>query len=199
MNPEDGAAASAVRAWEIVAREPVADCEVFRVEQLRARSPHDARTYDRFVLRVPDWVNVVALTEDGDVILVEQYRFGAGIVSLEFPAGILEPGEDPAAGARRELHEETGYEPAEVRLVGSVFPDPALQDNQLHAVLARGCRKIGSAHQDEGEDVQLRLVSVAELRELVRDGGIRHALALTTWLLVQEHLGEERLDPSSPG
>ncbi len=199
MNPDDEAAASEVRAWEIVAREPVADCEVFRVERLRARSPRDARTYDRFVLRVPDWVNVVALTEDGDVILVEQYRFGAGIVSLEFPAGILEPGESPAAGARRELHEETGYDPAEVRLVGSVFADPALQDNQLHAVLASGCRKIGSAHQDEGEDVQLRLVSLAELRELVRGGHIRHALALTTWLLVQEHLGEKRLGLAGPG
>ena len=189
MGAPAGGAAGERRTWEIVGRDRVADCEVFRVDRLRARSPRNGRTYDRYVLDVPDWVNVVAFTEDGHVILVEQYRFGAGILSLEFPAGILEPGESPADGARRELHEETGYEPADIQVIGEVFADPALQDNRLHVVAARGCRRVASPHQDESEDVRIRLVTPEELRGLLRDGGIRHALALTTWFLFQERAG----------
>ncbi len=188
MNAQGEGGSADARAWQVVEREPVADCHVFRVERLQVRSPRDGRLYDRHVLEVPDWVNVVAFTEDGHVILVEQYRFGAGILSLEFPAGILEPGEDPAAGGMRELREETGYDSADVQAVGFVYANPALQDNRQHAVLARGCRSVAAPHQDEGEDVHLRLVTPDELRALIRDGTIRHALALATWFLVQEHI-----------
>ncbi len=191
MNRSGDARSAGARAWEVGEREPVADCEVFRVERLRVRSPRNGNTYDRHVLEVPDWVNVVAFTEDGHIILVEQYRFGAGILSLEFPAGILEPGENPAEGGVRELREETGYDAADARVVGFVYANPALQDNRQHAVLARGCRRVAPPHQDEGEDVHLRLVTPDELRALIRDGTIRHALALVTWFLVEEHLREE--------
>ncbi len=186
MSPEAGERAA--RAWEIVGREPVADCEVFRVERVRARSPRNGRSYDRYVLDVPDWVNVVPFTDDGRIVLVEQYRFGAGLLSLEFPAGILEQGEEPAAGGVRELREETGYDSDDVQAVGFVYANPALQGNRQHAVLARNCRRVAAPEQDEGEDVHLRLVTPDQLRALIRDGTIRHALALATWFLVQEHI-----------
>ncbi len=191
MTTEGEGRAAAGRAWEIVERESVADCEVFRVEHLRARSPRDGRIYDRHVLAMPEWVNVVAFTDDGRVVMVEQYRFGAGIHSLEFPAGILDPGEDPAQGGVRELREETGYDAADARVVGSVYANPALQDNRLHAVLARGCRNLSPPRQDDGEDVHVRLVTPDELRTFLRDGTIRHALAITTWFLVKGHLRVE--------
>ncbi len=190
MDTEGEAGAAAGRVWQIVEREPVADCEVFRVERLRARSPRDGRTYDRYVLALPEWVNVVAFTDDGRIVMVEQFRFGAAIHSLEFPAGILDPGEDPAEGGVRELREETGYVPADYRLIGSIYADPSLQNNRLHAVLARGCRRLASPQQDEGEDVHVRLVTPAELSTFLRDGTVRHALAITTWFLVQEWLRE---------
>ncbi len=190
MDSQGAGRAAAARAWEVVEREPVADCQVFHVERLVVGSPRDGRSYVRHVLEVPDWVNVVAFTDDGHIILVEQYRFGAGILSLEFPAGILEPGENPAEGGVRELREETGYDSADAQTVGFVYANPALQDNRQHAVLARGCRRVAAPHQDEGEDVHLRLVTPDELRALIRDGTIRHALALATWFLVQEHLAD---------
>ncbi len=188
MNGQGEGRAAAARAWEVVEREPVADCQVFRVERLHVRSPRDGRTYERHVLAMPEWVNVVAFTGDGRVILVEQYRFGAGILSLEFPAGILEAGEDPAMGGLRELREETGYDSADAQAVGFVYANPALQDNRQHAVLARGCRPVAAPQQDEGEDVHLRLVTPDELHALIRDGTIRHALALATWLLCQDYI-----------
>lgn len=187
----EGRGGTAGQAWQVVEREPVADCDVFRVERLRARSPRDGRTYDRYVLAMPEWVNVVAFTDDGRIVMVEQFRFGAGIHSLEFPAGILDSGEDPAAGGVRELREETGYVPADYRLVRSIYADPSLQNNRLHAVLARGCRRLAPPQQDEGEDVHLRLVTPDELRTYLRDGTIGHALAITTWFLVEHWLEAE--------
>ncbi len=174
---------SGARPWEIVARQLVARCHVFDVERLHTRSPRTGELHERHVLRVRDWVNVVPFTDDGHVIMVEQYRFGAGVLSLEFPAGILEADEDPTAGAARELREETGYEPATTSPVTSVYADPALQDNRLHVVVARGCRQVSSPDQDEGEDVHVRLVPVEEVARLIREGAIQHALAITAWYL----------------
>ncbi len=171
------------RPWEIVQRQRVAHCEIFEVDRLRTRSPRTGATHDRYVLSVPEWVNVVAFTEAGQVILVEQYRFGAGILSLEFPAGILDPGEDPVAGGLRELREETGYEAATAVLASSVYADPALQDNHLHVVVARGCTYATAPSQDEGEDVHMVLVPAEEVPDLIREGRIRHALAITAWYL----------------
>jgi 8-oxo-dGTP pyrophosphatase MutT (NUDIX family) len=176
--------------WQILARETLADYEVFTVERLRARSPRTGVVFDRYALHLPDWINVVAFTEDGLLLMVEQYRFGAGVLSLEFPAGLLDPGEDPLDGALRELREETGYEPATLRLAGSVCADPAIQDNRLHVALALGCRRAGAPKLDEGEDVHLRLVGVAALEGMIERGEIRHALAIAAWHLAGPALAD---------
>lgn len=175
-------------AWEEVGRDKLADYEVFGVQRLRVRSPATGQLFDRHILEIPDWVNVVAFTEDRRLLMVEQYRFGAGVLSLEFPAGTLEPGEPPLQGARRELREETGYEPATLELVGEVFADPAIQDNLLHVALARGCRPTGRPEPDEGEEVHVRMVEVAELEAMIRAGEIRHALAIAAWALAKSRM-----------
>lgn len=185
--------------WEILAREPLGDFEVFSVHRLRARSPRHGQVFDRHVLHVPDWVNIVAFTEDGQAIMVEQYRFGAGVLSLEFPAGTLEEGEEPLDGARRELLEETGFEPAELRLVGTVYADPAVQDNLLHVVVARGCRLTGAQALDEGEDVHVRLVAPDALLGLVAHGEIVHGLAITAWAVAMATRLGEREDGTGEG
>lgn len=167
--------------WEILAREPLGDFEVFTVFRLRARAPRDGRVFDRHVLRIADWVNILAYTADGRAILVEQYRFGAGILSLEFPAGTLEEGEDPVEGARRELREETGFDSDDLRLVGTVYADPAVQDNLLHVVVARACRPVGGQSLDEGEDVHVRLVAGDAIAPMIAGGEIVHGLAIAAW------------------
>ncbi len=173
------------RPWDVLGRERLGDFGVFRVDRLNVRNPRTGEVLDRHVLDVPDWVNVIPFTPDGRIVMVEQYRFGGGILSLEFPAGTLEPGEDPVVGGLRELREETGYRPAAAERVADVFADPAIQGNLLHVVVARDCVLTHAPEQDEGEDVHVRLVTEAELHALIARGRIRHALAVTAWCLYQ--------------
>ncbi len=117
--------------------------------------------------------------------MVEQYRHGTGERTLEFPSGIIEPGEDACAAGLRELEEETGYCAGGCRLLGRVQPNSALQDNELAVVSAWGCTATGRTALDPGEDVTVHLFTPAEVTALIESGRIRHALALITWGLYE--------------
>ena len=118
--------------------EQVADCRVFKVRRDYSTDPRDGKRHDFYVIEAPDLINVIPLTKDEEVVLIEQYRHGTEEVSLEIPGGMVDPGEGPRETAARELFEETGYEAAEVIFLGKTRPNPAIQDNWIHTFLARG-------------------------------------------------------------
>ena len=118
--------------WEKVDSQGGPELPLFKVRFDLMRHPSSGYTHRCLVLESPDWVNVVATTTDGRVILVEQFRYGVGEISLEPPAGIVEPGEESGVTARRELLEETGYGGGRWRYLGSVQPNPAFHDNLCH-------------------------------------------------------------------
>jgi ADP-ribose pyrophosphatase len=123
-------------------------------------------------------VNVVALTDAGDAILVRQFRAGVEANTLEIPGGMVDAGEEPAAAAVRELLEETGYAPTEVAFLGAVHPNPALQTNRCHSYLALGCKRVAESAQEAGEDIAVVLVPAPTLHGLIRSGAITHALVV---------------------
>lgn len=164
--------------WQVVADEPAGDLRIFRVERARRRSPSTGRVHLFTRLRAPDWVNVVALTPEGGVVLVEQARHGTGEVTVEIPGGAVDPGETPAAAAARELEEETGFVPAEVVPIGCVEPNPAFLDNRCWTFLATGCRATGRRRPDPAEEIAVRVAPLTELTRLIDDGTIRHALVV---------------------
>jgi 8-oxo-dGTP pyrophosphatase MutT (NUDIX family) len=164
--------------WRTLSSRPLADCRVFRVDIERAENPQTGQSGDFSIIRAPDWVVALASPEPGKFLMVEQYRFGAHRLSLEFPAGCLEKGEDIVTGAARELAEETGYEPTlPGRVIGSFLPNPALQDNTCHVVLFGKVEKAGKAHPDELEELALSLRDLGEIRALALSGGIVHGMA----------------------
>ncbi len=171
----------AVGVWPRLASDVLGDFEIFRVRRDRVRSPRTGAVLDRHVLEMPGWVNVVPVTRDGRIVLVEQFRHGTREVTLELPAGIVDPGEDPCAAGLRELEEETGFRAAAGRVIGVVEPNPALQDNRSAVVLAEDCVPDGRAAPDEGEDVHVHVVEPAKVRELIARGVIRHAIAIAAW------------------
>ena len=131
---------------------------------------------DATILELSTWANVVALTKDGDVVLVRQYRHGVCDVLLEFPGGVVEDGEDPLVGVRRELLEETGYSVSNVVEVGKIYPNPAFQTNALYCFLALDAEKVSGQKLDPGEDIEVHLVPLDELIEMARKGQFPHAL-----------------------
>ncbi len=126
----------------------------------------------------PDWCNVVAVTPDDELVLVWQHRFGTDALSLELPGGMIDRGEAPAAAARRELREETGFVADEVTPLLTVHPNPALQDNVCHTFLARGARLGGSTAFDEGEECEVALVRLRDSGELFAHPRFTHALSI---------------------
>src|SRR5690349_23829686 len=97
--------------WTTCSSREIADCRVFKVREDSSRRDSDGAESTFFVVENPDWVNIVAVTSDHKVVLIEQFRHGSGSMILEIPGGMADNGEDPIAAAGRELIEETGYSP----------------------------------------------------------------------------------------
>ena len=131
-----------------------------------------------FTLDPPDWINVIALTEDEEIVLVEQYRFGTQSVTLEIPGGMIDPGEQALETAKRELLEETGYAGLHWESLGKVSSNPAIQTNYTHMYLATGCRKVQDQDLGEHELINVHKVPINEFLELVEVGIIHHALVV---------------------
>jgi 8-oxo-dGTP pyrophosphatase MutT (NUDIX family) len=165
-----------LRPWAKLSSRTLFGSKVFELGMERLRSPRTEHELDAVVLRSADWVNVVALTPDDQVVMVRQYRFGIEEVTLEIPGGIVDPGESPLVGARRELREETGYDCASVTSLGSIAPNPAIHRNRLHTFLAEGCVLAAAQEQDPGEDIEVELCPLAEIDGLLASGAISHAL-----------------------
>jgi ADP-ribose pyrophosphatase len=167
-----------ILAWQHLYSEPGPDLTVCRVRFDWVENPRNAHRMKATVLEVRDWVNVVALTPDGKLVVVEQYRFGAGKVTTEVPAGILEPGEDHQQAAMRELREETGYTSENWMYLGWVEPNPAFMNNHCHHWVARDVRCTHPPELDDGEAIVVRELSVEEVREHIQRGEMRSSLGL---------------------
>jgi ADP-ribose pyrophosphatase len=167
--------------WEILERRVGTDYGVFRprVHDARHASVAGARRFA--VIDCPDWVNVIAVTPDRQVVLVRQFRHGTESVTVEIPGGAVDLGERHEQAARRELAEETGYRAGSWRQLGMLEPNPALQSNRCSTWLALGAERVGDPHPDEGEQLEVALLPLTEVQAMVRDGRIQHALVVAAF------------------
>ena len=131
---------------------------------------------DATILEFRSWANVIALTKNNEVVLIKQYRHGVQEVLWEIPGGVVEDGEDPLEGVKRELLEETGYAAAEFIQVGALYPNPALQTNTMYCYLALNAEKVTQQHLDDGEDIEVHLVLLDDLLAMLKRGEFPHAL-----------------------
>jgi ADP-ribose pyrophosphatase len=171
--------------WKILKQKQIADCHIFKVETLTAQDPRTQLECKRSVIHFKEWCNVVAFTENDELILVHQFRFGTLSNILELPGGVIETGEDPLTAAKRELEEETGFRPKSVEFLGSPHPNPATQGNRIHIFLATRCERVHQGNPDEEEDIELVLIRRSDIPHAVASGTLAHALTLSALLLAK--------------
>ena len=162
------------------------DLILFRPRFDQMRNPRSLRVLRRLVLESVDWVNMVALTEDGSSVMVRQFRFGVSYTTLETPGGMIDPGEDSMSAAKRELREETGYTGGNWRYLGAVEPNPAYHNHLCHHWLARDVVATQEPDPTPGEAIDVVLMSETEVIRAVQEGVIKHALALSALSRVYE-------------
>lgn len=166
-----------IKPWQTVGSRPLGDFRIFKLRSDERISPRTGAKHDFFVLDCANWVNVVAITPDQQIVMVEQYRHGSNTVELEIPGGMIDAKDaSPMAAGVRELREETGYEGQRARLLGQVFPNPAIMSNVCYTVLVEDCRCVHSVEFDHGEDILTRLVPMSDLPKLVAENKIGHSL-----------------------
>lgn len=173
MNPPAGPAR-----WEKLAQTTRLETRILDVLSVRYRHPVREVERDFVVIDASDWCNIIALTPDGRLVLVRQFRYGVDEFSLEIPGGIIDDGEDPIAAGIRELREETGFVGDSARLLASVHPNPAIQNNRCHFVLVEGAELRAPLGWDHDEEIEVQTAPVDEVLAWARSGRITHSLVV---------------------
>ena len=177
------------RPWPRVDSRQLHDYRFFRLRRDTSLHPERGSRHDFFVLEFPHWVNIIPLTAAEEVVFVRQFRHGTRELTLEVPGGIIDPGESPKAAALREMAEETGYAAADATELGWVNPNPAIQANRCWSFLARDVAPGAGPRAEEGEAIEVEVVPLADVPGLFADGTISHALVVTAFHLLRQHLG----------
>jgi 8-oxo-dGTP pyrophosphatase MutT (NUDIX family) len=165
-------------AWRVLKDEHLQHCKVFDVHRATMESPLTGKPHPFFRIESPEWVNIVALTAGEELVMVRQFRHGSRSVTLEIPGGLVDPGETPMEAGGRELQEESGYRAGRIESLGSINPNPALFANRVHMLAAVDCELVGEIQNTSTEHTSVELLPLAELPDVLRSGGIDHALVM---------------------
>lgn len=173
--------------WKKISEQILYKNKYFNLKQESCEMPDGRIVPAYFIIDIKDWVNVIAVTKDKKIILVEQYRHAIGEVMLEIPGGTIDANESPILAAARELLEETGFR-GNIIKERQHAPNPALQSNRMWTYLITDCDSVGFQQLDEHEEIKVHLCTFVELSHLIDTGKIKHSLILASLFLVWNEL-----------
>jgi len=177
--------------WKILSSEYLFNDLWFKVRKDKCITPQGKIVDPYYVYEFPTWVTAVALTEDGKVVLEKQYRHALGETCIEIPGGCVDDTDSSLEEAiKRELLEETGYSFSSYEYLGKISANPSTNSNLMHMYLAKGGRKIASQELDHNEEIEIDLVSIDELKQMLRENKIVQAMHVTCIMYALERMGE---------
>jgi ADP-ribose pyrophosphatase len=177
--------------WKETAWRGMGDYRIFNVSS-SDRESEDGRRGTFYLVNSLDWAGVIPVVDTAAgrmIVMIRQFRHGTRRISLEFPGGAVEEGEDPAAAVGRELTEETGYKAEIILPLGLLSPNPAFMTNTFHAYVAEGCILAREQALDEHEEIEVSLVPEREAIDLVGAEDYAHALMTATLFLYMRYRG----------
>lgn len=174
-----------MKGWELIESEYAFRCPWLKVRKDKVRVSKGIVIEDYYVVEASDWVNVIAITEDGRIIMEKQYRQGIRKICYELPAGMVEQDEEPLEAAKRELVEETGYSGGEWHLFGKYAPNASGMNNVCNTFIACGVKPQEQPRRDITEDICVSLMTEDEVRNLLEKNEIIEAvMAAPLWRFI---------------
>ena len=165
-----------IKEWKVLESEYLVRRPWLTARRDRLELPDGRIIPEYYVLEYPDWVNVIAITKDGQFVMERQYRHAARKISLELPCGVMEEGETPLEAAQRELLEETGFGGGQWKKLMELSPNPSAMSNMTHCFLAIGVEKIAEQHLDETEELSVLFMTKEEVKRMLKENQICQAL-----------------------
>ena len=170
------------RRWEILSSDYLIRRPWMTARKDKVQLPDGRINPEYWVVEYPDWVNVIAITKDGQFVMERQYRHAVGMTCYELPCGVMEKGETPLQAAQRELMEETGYGNGEWKEIMTITPNPSSMSNFTHCFVATGVEKTGSQHLDATEELEVYLLTREEVLELLKGNQLIQSLMISPLL-----------------
>lgn len=167
--------------WKVLSSKYILDRWWLKVREDRVLLPSGHEIPEFHVLEYPDWTMLLGLDGQNRFVLVEQYRHGIGRLSLEFPSGMLEKGEEPLHGAIREFEEETGHTAEIVIEIGTLLEDASRHTNKAHAFFSQKVVKTGIPKLDETEDLTIVCLTPSQVHSAILNGRMVHGLHIGTF------------------
>ncbi len=149
----------------------------------------DEKMLSYYLIEFTDWVNVVPVTKENNILLIKQYRPGTDSICVEIPGGMIDKGEDPLIAGKRELAEETGYSCGDIKLLKKVSANPAIQNNYVYCYLAKDVERTGVQNLDEDERIEIMEKSMPEVKKMLENGEIHHPYGTLSLIIALQKYG----------
>lgn len=177
--------------WKTLSSEYLFNDRWFRVRKEKCETPGGKIIDPYYIYDFSPWVGALALAEDGKVVMVRQYRHAFGETGIEIPGGCVDDADKSNEEAiARELLEETGYTFSSYEYLGRISSNTSTNSNVLHMFLAKGGKKVAEQNLDGGEEIEVVLLSIDELKQLLRENRIVQAMHVSCIMYALEKLGE---------
>ena len=177
--------------WKTLSSEYLFNDQWFKVRRDTCETPAGKIVDPYYVYEFQNWAAAVPVTEEGKIVLIRQYRHALGQTDFELPGGCVDATDKNLEDAiARELMEETGYTFSSYEYLGKISANPSTNNNLLHMFLARGGKKIAEQKLDENEEIEIVVVTIDELKQLLRENKIVQAMHVSCILYALEKLGE---------